>query len=276
MPTALVNGVKLYYEDTCPEDDSGVPVLVLLHGAFGNSMSWWQNIPAFQDYFRCIAFDIRGYGRSPDPSGEALKYFIDDLEAFIQLLNIGTVCLMAQSMGGRAALGYTCRNPERVTALVMASNWGGFTWPEQELRAKTIPPAETFGPTQIRGLALKFQEENRSLTYLFRQIGNAFSPGPKPALGGPTPGGPTLEQVQKLQVPVLVISGQVDSVFPASILAEFAKQLPNSEYAEVAGAGHSVYFEMPHRFNEISIQFLRKHVPNLEALPNSSKRSRTD
>eukprot|EP00930_Biecheleria_cincta_P061629 TRINITY_DN4719_c0_g1_i2.p1 TRINITY_DN4719_c0_g1~~TRINITY_DN4719_c0_g1_i2.p1 ORF type:complete len:304 (-),score=29.65 TRINITY_DN4719_c0_g1_i2:76-987(-) len=264
MPTALVNGVELHYEDTCPETDASMPVLVFLHGAFGNSMSWWQNIPVFQDHFRCIAFDNRGFGRSPDPSGEGLKHYINDLEAFIEHLKVDKVCLMAQSMGGRAALGYTCRKPERVIALVMASNWGGFSWPEQELRAKTIAPAETFEPTQIRGLSLRFQEKNRSLTYIFKQIGSAFSPGPKPALGGPTPGGPTLKEVRSLRVPVLVISGQVDSVFPASMLKEFAAQLPKSEYVEVAGAGHSVYYEMPDRFNEISMEFLQKHVPSLQ------------
>ena len=40
MPTLDVNGIDLYYE----EHGKGFPV-VLAHGAGGNHMSWWQQVP---------------------------------------------------------------------------------------------------------------------------------------------------------------------------------------------------------------------------------------
>ena len=64
MPVAEINGIELVYE----EQGEG-PGLVFLHGAAGNHISWWQQLPAFRDRFRCISIDHRGFGRSTDPGG---------------------------------------------------------------------------------------------------------------------------------------------------------------------------------------------------------------
>lgn len=42
-------GVRLYYEDT---GGSG-PVVLFLHGAGGNHLSWWQQLPVFAEQYRC-------------------------------------------------------------------------------------------------------------------------------------------------------------------------------------------------------------------------------
>ena len=135
MPTAPINGIELFYEDSDAENADGKPVLFFLHGAAGNHMSWWQQVPTFRQSYRCIAIDHRGFGRSLDTTGEGTAKFIDDLEALVDHLGVPQLSLVAQSMGGRASLGYAVRHPERVKALVMADTWGFFDWPEQQERA---------------------------------------------------------------------------------------------------------------------------------------------
>ncbi len=66
MPYAAVNGINLYYE----LHGSG-PAVVFAHGAGGNHLSWWQQIPVFSPRFRCIPFDHRAFGLSRDGEGEA-------------------------------------------------------------------------------------------------------------------------------------------------------------------------------------------------------------
>ena len=64
----LGDGFRLYYEVHGPAldaPDAATPVL-LAHGAGGNAMSWWQQIPALMDRYPVITFDHRGFGRSPD------------------------------------------------------------------------------------------------------------------------------------------------------------------------------------------------------------------
>ncbi|CAE7661183.1 rutD, partial [Symbiodinium pilosum] len=198
------------------------PAAIFLHGAGGNTVGWWQQIPAFVPILRCIAYDIRGYGRSPNPTGDSMTFLIADLEALVAHLCLTRVVLIAQSMGGRAALGYAVRHPDTVLALIMADNWGSFHWPEHYERAKqfTIPEGHP------RGVGRNFPQEQPALYHLFRSIGG-LNP-PRPRLEGPTPGGPTVEEVQRLEVPVLCIVGADDVIFPPSQIRAFAELLPNS------------------------------------------------
>jgi pimeloyl-ACP methyl ester carboxylesterase len=56
---------RLYDEDT---GGTG-PTLLFLHGAGGNHLSWWQQVPVFAEEYRCVSADQRGFGQSPDVPG---------------------------------------------------------------------------------------------------------------------------------------------------------------------------------------------------------------
>ena len=64
MAFMVKDGFSLYYEDT----GGNAPTLLFLHGAGGNHLSWWQQVPVFGDEYRCITVDQRGFGRSSDVS----------------------------------------------------------------------------------------------------------------------------------------------------------------------------------------------------------------
>src|SRR5207249_8687696 len=65
MPFMTKDGFRLYYEDT----GGNAPVIMFLHGAGGNHLSWWQQVPVFADEYRCVTVDQRGFGQSPGVSG---------------------------------------------------------------------------------------------------------------------------------------------------------------------------------------------------------------
>lgn len=188
-----------------------------------------------------------------------MAFLIADLEALVQHLGLQRVVLIAQSMGGRAALGFATRHQDRILALVMADSWGSFDWPEQWDRAKMFAIPEG----HPRAVARNFPQEWPELYYLLRSIGS-LNP-PRPQLEGLTPGGPTVKEVQRLQLPVLCIVGADDVIFPPSQIRAFAELLPDSEFVEVDGAGHSVYFERANAFNELVLRFLKKHIAELSS-----------
>src|SRR5579862_3153716 len=116
MAWASVNGIELYYE----LHGEGETV-VFAHGAGGNHLSWWQQVPFFQQRYTCVTFDHRGFGRSIDARPiEQRPRFDEDLAALIDHLELADARLVAQSMGGWTCLGYAVTHPERVRALVMA------------------------------------------------------------------------------------------------------------------------------------------------------------
>ena len=254
MPSVEVNGIELFYE----EQGEGPP-LVFLHGAAGNHMSWWQQVPHFRDRFRCISIDHRGFGRSLDKSGEGASRFVDDLEALLAKLDIEEpATLVAQSMGGRTALGFAARHPERVRAVVMGDTWGFFDWPEMQQRVAEFRESQGNAANQAleqRALGRAFQEAHPDKRFLYEQIAGL---NPPRDLRGMVDGAPTKDEVAALQVPFLFIVGSEDPLTPPAILQEVHGIMAGSEYAEFPGLGHSVYFEDPDGFNSTVDDFLAR------------------
>jgi pimeloyl-ACP methyl ester carboxylesterase len=68
--------------------------------------------------------------------------------------------------------------------------------------------------------------------------------------------GPTAEQVRALRTPTLLIVGEHDVIAPPALMKMFQNSIPHARLAEVAGAGHSVYFEKSAEFNRLVLEFL--------------------
>ena len=63
MPITELNGFEMYFEDR----GSGEPLL-LLHGGMGIGADWRHVFPVDPDGYRLIVPDLRGHGRSTNPS----------------------------------------------------------------------------------------------------------------------------------------------------------------------------------------------------------------
>lgn len=170
------------------------------------------------------------------------------------------IALVAQSMGGRTALGFAVRHPERVSALVMADTWGSFDWPELRERAEQLreqaAAKDGDAPLSVRALGKAFRRREPALAFLYQQVA-ALNP-PREQLRVPSE--VTKQQVAALAVPALFIVGSDDTLTPPPILRAVHKLMPGSGYHEFAGCGHSVYWEHPTAFNEALSALLGKHM----------------
>src|SRR5712691_4675147 len=120
------DGFRLSYEDT----GGDAPTVLFLHGAGGNHLSWWQQVPVFSDEYRCIAADQRGFGRSSGVSEQGPAALATDAIALLDHLGVGRAALVTQSMGGWAAAGAVLKSADRFWAVVMANTVGNLTNPE--------------------------------------------------------------------------------------------------------------------------------------------------
>ncbi len=254
MPIEHLNGI-----DLCYESHGEGPAVVFLHGAGGNHISWWQQIPTFRERYRCITIDHRGFGASTDPEREGAARFVDDLEALLDRLDVDRAALVAQSMGGLTALGLSARRPQRVSALVMCDTWGFFDWPELRERAAELRDEERAQASLAqRALGSRFQEREPARTFLYQQLFD-LNPQREPLAGG-LASELTRDEVAAIEVPSLFIVGADDELTPPEIIHRVHELIPGSEYVEFEGCGHSVYWESPGEFNETVAAFLAKHV----------------
>jgi len=124
--TVPVSGGELWAEDT---GGDGPPV-VLLHPGIGDSRVWDPVLPLIAARHRAIRYDVRGYGRSPDPT---VPYtLLDDLVAVLDHFGLGRVPLVGCSMGGGTAISLALTDPGRVAALILVCpGITGYDWPDE-------------------------------------------------------------------------------------------------------------------------------------------------
>ena len=125
MSSAKINGIDVHYQSFGEGE-----TIVFAHGAGGNLLSWWQQIPFFSQNYHCVTIDQRGFGHSFDvPGGPGAGAFVEDLVGLLDHLEIDSAHLVAQSMGGRTMLGFAVACPQRTKSLVMADTAGGMAVP---------------------------------------------------------------------------------------------------------------------------------------------------
>jgi 3-oxoadipate enol-lactonase len=240
------------------------PALIFAHGLGGNHLSWWQQVPHFRDRYTCVTFAHRGFAPSrEEPGGPGPDAFVDDLAALIAHLGLDEVRLVGQSMGGWTCLGYVLRHPERVRALVMACTTGTLGDPHLfEIFARQGGREASLFERGIHPAAgERMAREQPAMHHLYRAIDGLSHGLDKQAVRArlwalrTTP----VDEIAKLWVPVLCLTGEEDIVIPPNAVAFLARQLPNAQLARVPEAGHSVYFERPQEFNRLVEEFLTAH-----------------
>ena len=255
MPWASVNDIRLYYQAF-----GKGPALLFAHGAGGNHLSWWQQVPYFSARYRCVVFDHRAFGRSLDSAGGGRRAFAEDLRQLLDYLQIESAALVAQSMGGRTAVGFALRNPGRVQALVLAGTTGGAV--NDDVRA--AQEAHQRSPMGRRSLAARaisprLRREQPELAFLYGLIGRLNPPRPRDFLA-PIPGyrGSAAQALAELGIPILFLVGAEDTITPPHIVQMAHQQVPGSQFDIIEGAGHSGYFERSDAFNRRVAQFLEE------------------
>ena len=253
MPNSLeISGGTLVYD----EFGEGPETIVFVHDAGGNHLSWWNQIPMFQDRFRCVTYEVRGWGQSQDLSGEGMTAFSRDLGELMDRLRIDRAALVGQSMGGFTALPYAVRNPDRVAALMMADTVVGIgddailKGLEESLEAASSLAPEAW-MTQMFGSA--YVARSPEGVFLYNQIRALNSPPESFAGYGIEQGAVTNDELPNLTMPVVFVAGSEDVLIPPSLIKQAAELIPHSRYVEVPTCGHSVYWELPDEFNAMGL-----------------------
>jgi pimeloyl-ACP methyl ester carboxylesterase len=257
MPLVKRPDTTLYYEA-----HGAGPAIVFAHGAGGNTLIWWQQVPFFARSHRVLTFDHRGFGRSQcAPGSFHAREFAADLFAILDHAGIERAALVCQSMGGWTGLRAALERPERVACLVLSGTPGGVFTPavvEAFQRIGRIAAGEGIRATPA--LAPDVPEREPELTHLYDRIAG-LNPGLAPeALATLAEARVEPAELAGYAVPTLLVAGEHDQLFPPAALKDAAARIPGCRAVDFAGAGHSPYFEAAPRFNRIVADFVAQHT----------------
>jgi 3-oxoadipate enol-lactonase len=253
------DGESLYYEVV---GEGHVPLL-LSHGAGGNHAIWFQQVAPFARDRMVVTWDHRGYGRSTDRADRSgPEVAAGDLLAVCDELGIDRADLVGQSMGGWSVVGAALSRPSLARSLVLADTPGGFVGPGITARKPGGGTHTLLGPWAgdrlgvHPALDVSFSIRHPERAHLYQSLGRMGSADPAVIL--PRLGATTHDETDAalLTMPVLCIVGDRDALVAPTSVKAVAALLPDARVVEIAGSGHSPYFEDPDAWNREVRAFL--------------------
>ncbi len=275
MPSAEVNGIRMYYE----EAGTGEPLL-LLHGALGAVGPGIQcgeggcriDQPA---RYHTVALEQRGHGRTGNPDGR-LTYpqLIADLAVAVERLGLGPIHLAGFSMGAEAGLGLALSRPDLIRSLVcVGANYRIGSEEHGALDLFDAAALERDLPELARSLAARHDPHHYQGYWrdLVGQIAAMAATGL--GLGE--------DDLRRITVPTLLISGEADMFNGMEQALTMRRCIPTSELLIVNHAGqdglinHRVQSSRPEVVGPVMLDFLGRHSgapdrPRSVMLPGTS------
>ena len=235
------------------------PLLLFLHGIGGNRNHWQHQLAFFSRHgFRAAAWDARGYGDSDDYEGPlSFDDFTADILRTLDFLGEQRAHLAGLSMGGRIARNFALAHPQRVLTLTLANTSPGFDALSPEEVLLFVEQRMSRGPESARRLlgSRARAGAHDALLASFHALRNDSYLKTLEASVAQDRDAP----LEKLAVPTLVITSDEDRVYPPELAQRMARRIPGAELAVLEACGHLSNLEQPERFNEVLLDFLRRH-----------------
>ena len=260
---AQTNGIETYYELHGKE---GLPWLVLSHSLACSTRMWDEQIAAFQDKYRILAYDTRGHGSSQAPAGAyTLEQLADDLKALLDRLGVSRAHYCGLSMGGMIGQTYALKYPNTFATLVLADTTSRMPAEAQPTWQDRIRTAEAKGmqPLVEPTLARWFTEPYRKAQpQTMQRIGNLIGSTPVAGYVGCCHAIPQINltaRLKDIRTPILIIVGEDDPGTPVAMSKEIHENAPGSQLAVLPKAAHLSNIEQSAAFNRALQEFLKAH-----------------
>jgi 3-oxoadipate enol-lactonase len=244
-------------------DESNPPVLLVMGLAYPAAM-WWRLIPALSERYRVLRVDNRGAGLTGDvPGGPyTVETMAGDCLAVLDEAGVDRAQVVGISMGGLIAQEIALTSPERVRslclvathpgtahavwdaeALAMLGNRGEMT--VQEAAEMSLPFNYATGTPRERieeDWAVRFPLAATPTGYMNQLAGASAWSG--------------LERLASLDLPTLVLHGEVDRLVPADNGRKLADAIPGAELVLVPDANHILMTDQPEQVEKALLDWL--------------------
>jgi pimeloyl-ACP methyl ester carboxylesterase len=245
--TAGVQGMEMHYVI----QGEGEPLL-LLHGFNGSHTAWRDFMPEWSRRYKVIAPDLRGHGRSTNPSGEFThRQSGRDVLALLDHLGIKTTRAMGISTGGMTLLHAATQDGGRIEAMVLIG--ATIYFPEEArriMRRSTVESLASDDFERLRRTHLNGDEQIKALRRQFHGFKDSYEDMNF-----------TAPYLATITARTLIIHGDRDEFFPVNIPVEMYRSIPRSSLWIVPNGGHvPIHGPAKSEFERVTAEFLARPV----------------
>ena len=250
------NGTRIHVT----QRGNGALALVFLHYYGGSSRTWDGVANALSEHYRIVATDHRGWGKSEAPvDGYRLADLAADAEGVIKALGLQRYVIVGHSMGGKVAQLIASRRPSGLEGLVLVA---------------PSPPSPTLVSDEQRAMLTGAYQSRESVEFVLDHVLTAKpldaarreqvvedslrgAPQAKAAWPNVAMGEDITAEVEAIDVPTIVISGELDQVDPVTTLrSELLPRIPQATMHILPGTGHLSPLEAPVELAEVIARFV--------------------
>jgi pimeloyl-ACP methyl ester carboxylesterase len=215
---------------------------ILAHGGWTGSWELWaEPFTHLSKSWRTVAYDHRGTGATLAPvESISVGNLVDDLFAVMDKIKIEKCVLAAESAGGIIALTAALQQPQRFEGLVLVDVLTHNEKPESDLpfiNGLKSNYEQTVG-NFVDSCVPDTEPNNVEIRAWGRKIILRASSESAVRLLEITHGVDLRPQAAQINIPTLIIHGDLDALVPLSDSEWLASQMPNSQLHIIKGAGH--------------------------------------
>jgi esterase len=250
---------------------SGTPI-VILHGLYGSSDNWVSIAKTISAKYTVILPDLRNHGRSPHSQNHSYDLMAEDIEVLATELGLRKFLLAGHSMGGRVAMKYAIRWPERINTLVIAdiSPFGPLNEDSpfykqhreiletiisvrpEEFTSRTAVEAklsEKISSDMIRGFIMKNLGRNETGRFEWKLNAPALLENLWNITAGISSGESVPDQITGF--PVVFLKGENSEYIDPLDFKKIRGLFPAAEFIKIKNAGHWIHADNPDAVAEI-------------------------
>jgi pimeloyl-ACP methyl ester carboxylesterase len=209
--------------------------LLLLHGFTGAGIDWIHvfDLAALARTYQLIIPDMRGHGRSTNPSGAFThRQCALDVLALLDHLGVARCKAVGLSLGGNILLHMATRQPERVDSMILVSSPSYF--PREARAIMAAMTVETRSEQEWQLMRARHVHGDEQIRALWRH-GHAFKDSYDDMNFTPP-------YLSTIQARTMIVAGDRDPLYPVEIFVEMYRAIPRSSLWVVPEGGHGPIF----------------------------------
>lgn len=242
------------------------PTVVFVHGFPFNQKMWIPQVEVLKGKCSILTYDGRGLGRSEVGDGQFMfENLVDDFIELLRSLKVEKVIACGLSMGGYIILRAYEKQPSLFHALILCDTRTEADGNEAKLkRAQMLHILKIHGKEKFADEFIKtvlspktFEGKIEIVNFVRDMIIQNNEIGIAGNLIALSTRTDTSHLLEKIDIPVLIIVGEDDTLTPSSLAQTIHSKIKNSRIAIIPSAGHLSNLENSEKFNDVFLKFLK-------------------
>jgi pimeloyl-ACP methyl ester carboxylesterase len=228
--------------------------ILFIHGAGGNTKSWFYQMEYLKTSVEVMLIDLPGHGAAGDSDGcTTIDDYRDSVYRVLKSSGIDRCFVAGHSMGGAIAMSCALSFPDIVKGIILVDTGARLrVFPEilegiMKDKEKTLRSIIEFAISKNAPDSLKKGCFDEMMKCRPEVIYNDFYACERFNI---------MKTVSSINVPTLIICGMDDALTPLKYSQYLHESIKGSELVLIKDAGHMVMLEKPEEVNKVILKFV--------------------